>query len=185
MNYLVTGLICSGKSTFLDIAEKYSFETLKSDDVVSNLYSDESIIHQIEEHLGIKRGQDDLEVLVKKLFFESKKNREIIEAIFHPVVHKMIINNFETSQNLMVEIPPIMNNYELFKKYKSIYIHATKEIRIRRFNKRKNIDSDYFDKINTIQSDFKLIEEACDLVICNDNNTDALNKHFEKGIIKK
>ena len=46
-------------------------------------------------------------------------------------------------------------------------------------------DSSYFDKINDIQSDFKLIKEACDLVICNDNDTDTLNKHFEKGIIKK
>ena len=85
----------------------------------------------------------------------------------------------------MVELPPIINNYELFRKNKSIYIHATKEIRIKRFNKRKNIDSSYFDKINAIQSDFELIKEACDLVICNDNDTDALNKHFEKGIIKE
>ena len=119
------------------------------------------------------------------IFFTSKRNREIIEAIFHPIVHKMITNSLEMSQSLMVELPPILNNYELFQNYKSIYIHATKEIRIRRFNKRKNIDSDYFDKINTIQSDFKLIEEACDLVICNDNDTDTLNKYFEKGIIKK
>ena len=26
MNYLVTGLICSGKSTFLEVAQKYNFE---------------------------------------------------------------------------------------------------------------------------------------------------------------
>ena len=48
-----------------------------------------------------------------------------------------------------------------------------------------DIDSTYFDKINTIQSDFELIKEACDLVICNDSDADTLNKHFEKGIIKK
>ena len=85
----------------------------------------------------------------------------------------------------MVELPPITNNYELFQKYQSIYIHATKEIRFGRFNKRDHIDSSYFDKINALQSDFKLIEEACDLVICNDNDANTLNKHFEKGIIKK
>ena len=43
MNYLVTGLICSGKSTFLDIAKKYSFDAIKSDDIVSSLYNDESM----------------------------------------------------------------------------------------------------------------------------------------------
>ena len=83
MNYLVTGLICSGKSTFLDIAKKYNFEVIKSDDIVSDLYSDESIIHEINKHLDIKHCQDNLEATVKKLFFTSKKNKEIIEAIFH------------------------------------------------------------------------------------------------------
>jgi dephospho-CoA kinase len=183
MNYLVTGLICSGKSTFLDIAKEYSFDAIKSDDIVSSLYNDESVVHEIEKHLNIKSNQDNLQAIVKKLFFTSKKNREIIEAIFHPIVHEMIKNSLDTSQNLMIELPPIINNHELFLKYKSIYIHATKEIRIKRFNKRKNIDSTYFDKINAIQSDFELIKEACDLVICNDNDTDTLNKHFEKGII--
>ena len=77
-----------------------------------------------------------------------------------------------------------MSNYELFQKYKSIYIHATKEIRIGRFNKRNN-DGVRFDKINALQSDFELIKEACDLVIFNENGTDTLNKHFERGIIKK
>ena len=185
MNYLVTGLICSGKSTFLDIAKKYSFDAIKSDDIVSSLYNDESVVFEIEKHLDIKPNQDNLQEIVKKLFFTSKKNREIIEAIFHPIVHEMIVNSLDRSQNLMIELPPIINNYELFLKCKSIYIHATEEIRIKRFNKRKNIDSSYFDKINAIQSDFELIKEACDLVICNDNDTDALNKHFEKGIIKE
>ena len=184
MNYLVTGLICSGKSTFLNVAKKYSFETIKSDDIVSNLYNDQSVVHEIEKHLNIERNQDNLESIVKKLFFTSKKNREIIEAIFHPVVHKMITNSLDISENLMVELPPIINNYELFQKYKSIYIHATKEIRIGRFNKRNN-DGVCFDKINALQSDFELIKEACDLVIFNENDTDTLNKHFERGIIKK
>ena len=115
----------------------------------------------------------------------SKRNREIIEAIFHPVVHKMIIDSLDISQNLMVELPPIINNYELFQKYKSIYIDATIKTRIGRFNKRNNSDSDYFDKINAIQSDFGLIKDACDLVIYNDTDTDTLNKNFEKCIIKK
>ena len=185
MNYLVTGLICSGKSTFLDIAKKYNFNTIKADDIVSDLYSDKSIVHEIEKHLDIKQTKENLEAIVKKLFFTSKRNREIIEAIFHPIVHKMITDSLDISQNLMVELPPIINNYELFQKYKSIYIDATIETRIGRFNKRNNNDNDYFDKINAIQSDFGLIKDACDLVIYNDNDTDTLNKNFEKCIIKK
>ena len=56
MNYLVTGLICSGKSSFLDIAKKYNFNTIKADDIVSNLYRDKSKVHEIEKHLDIKQS---------------------------------------------------------------------------------------------------------------------------------
>ena len=79
MNYLVTGLICSGKSTFLDIAKKYSFDAIKSDDIVSSLYNDESVVFEIEKNLDIKPNQDNLQEIVKKLFFTSKKNREAKE----------------------------------------------------------------------------------------------------------
>ena len=65
MNYLVTGLICSGKSTFLDIAKKYSFDTIKSDDIVSNLYNNASVVHEIEKHLDIERNQNNLKAIVK------------------------------------------------------------------------------------------------------------------------
>ena len=78
MNYLVTGLICSGKSTFLDIAKKYSFDAIKSDDIVSSLYNDESVVYEIKKHLDIKPNQDNLQEVVKELFFTSKKKREII-----------------------------------------------------------------------------------------------------------
>ena len=82
MNYLVTGLICSGKSTFLDIAKEYSFDAIKSDDIVSSLYNDESVVHEIKKHLNIKSNQDNLQAIVKKLFFTSKKNREIIKSLY-------------------------------------------------------------------------------------------------------
>ena len=143
MNYLVTGLICAGKSTFLDIAKKYSFDAIKSDDIVSNLYSDKSVVYEIEKHLNIKPNQDNLQAEVKKLFFTSKKNREIIEAIFHPKVHKMIIQKLSSNQNIMVELPPIINNYELFKSYDSIYIEAEENVRTKRCDTRE-LDRNYF-----------------------------------------
>ena len=106
----------------IDIAKKYNFEVIKSDDIVSDLYSDESIKHEINKYLDIKHCQDNLEATVKKLFFTSKKNKEIIEAIFHPIVHKIINDSLDINQNLMVELPPIISNYELFQRHKSIYI---------------------------------------------------------------
>ena len=49
MNYIVTGPICSGKSTLLKIAKGYGFEIMKSDDVISILYEDKVIISKLKE----------------------------------------------------------------------------------------------------------------------------------------
>ena len=126
----------------------------------------------------------NLKKLLRNFLFKSKKNREIIEAIFHPTVHKMIIAKLSSNQNVMVELPPIISNYELFKSYDSIYIDAEKNIRAKRCDSRE-LNRSYFNEMNKIQDDYKLIKDVCDIVIeNNDDNTDSLNKYFERGVIK-
>tara|TARA_B100000035_G_scaffold315479_1_gene336794 strand:- start:5421 stop:5978 length:558 start_codon:yes stop_codon:yes gene_type:complete len=184
MNYLVTGLICSGKSTFLQIAQKHNFEIIKSDDIVSDLYNDKTIIYKIKEYLNIHNNQNKLKERVREFFFESKKNREIIEAIFHPTVHEIILNKFRSGNNMMIELPPITSNYNLFKKYSSVYIFASDQVRITRFNKRKINDENYFNKINAMQDHHELIKESCNIVIDNNSDIDSLNKYFGTSIIE-
>lgn len=183
MNYLVTGLICSGKSTFLEIAQKHNFEIIKADEIVSDLYEDKTTVNKIKKYLDIRSEQNKLKEDVRQFFFKSKKNREIVEAIFHPAVHKIIFSKFESGNNFMIELPPIISNYELFKRYPSIYIDASEEIRITRFSKRKINDDNYFSKINSIQSDYELIKNSCEIVINNNNGVAALNKYFVTSII--
>ena len=184
MNYLVTGLICSGKTTFLKIAEEHNFHAIRSDDIVSELYNDSSIIQQIKKHLDVKLFDGKLKDTIKEFFFKSKKNREIIEAIFHPTVHKMIIQKLSSNQNIMVELPPIINNYELFKSYDSIYIDAKENIRTERCDTRE-LDRNYFNEMNKIQDDYQLIKDVCDIVIDNNyDNIESLSQYFERGVIK-
>ena len=73
MNYLVTGLICSGKSTFLKIAEEYNFHVIRSDDIVCELYNDSSINEQIKKYLDMKL----LMLNLKKLLRNFSSNRKI------------------------------------------------------------------------------------------------------------
>ena len=96
----------------------------------------------------------------------------------------MIIAKLSSNQNVMVELPPIISNYELFKSYDSIYIDAEKNIRAKRCDSRE-LNRSYFNEMNKIQDDYKLIKDVCDIVIeNNDDNTDSLNKYFERGVIK-
>ena len=65
---------CLAFAFFLDIAKEYSFDAIKSDDIVSSLYNDESVVYEIKKHLDIKPNQDNLQAVVKKLFFTSNKS---------------------------------------------------------------------------------------------------------------
>ena len=167
MNYLVTGLICSGKSTFLEIAQKHKFEVIKSDEIVASLYNEPSIVQNIKEYLNINISHNNLKAYVKEFFFKSKKNREIIEAIFHPMVHKIILNEFQTKNNLMV----------------SIYIDTNEEMRIERYSRYRTDDEDFFNKMNAIQSDYELIKDSCEIIISNNSDINSLNRYFDRAII--
>ena len=73
MNYLVTGLICSGKSTFLKIAEEYNFHVIRSDDIVCELYNDSSINEQIKKYLDIKLFNAKPKETVKEFSLQIEK----------------------------------------------------------------------------------------------------------------
>lgn len=182
MNYLVTGLVCSGKSTLLDLAKNYNFQTYKSDEIVSSLYQDEYIANKLKNNIGIKRTKKSFKDDIRDYFFKSRKNKEEIENIIHPIVHEMVSDIFSKSDNSMIEIPPIINNKFLFKKYKTIYVDAPEEIRRKRYNKKNDID--IFNQLNSIQSDYEIIKKYCNIILRNINSPCSLNQYFNEGIIK-
>ena len=185
MNYIVTGLVCSGKSAFLNIAIEYGFDILKSDAVVSALYNDKDIISKLSNTFKEYKFEDSPKETIKQVFYSSESNRIKIENIFHPKVHKVIKNKLESNENILIEVPPLKNNINIIKNNRSIFIESSLETRRKRFQSRnmKN-DINYFNKLNEYQSDYLLIESYCDIIIKNDSNKIILNEYFEKEIIK-
>ena len=185
MNYIVTGLICSGKSAFLNAAIEYGFDILKSDEVVSILYNDEDIISKLSNTFKEYKFEDAPKETIKQLFYRSESNRIKIENIFHPKVHKIIKNKLESNKNIIIELPSLKNNISIIKNNKSIFMESSLETRRKRFQSR-NMKNDviYFDKLNRYQSDCLLIESYCDIIIKNDSNENLLSEYFKKEIIK-
>ena len=185
MNYIVTGLICSGKSAFLNTAIEYGFNVLKSDSVVSSLYDDKDIISKLSDTFKEYKFGDTAKETVKQLFYRSEPNRIKIENIFHPKVHKIIKNKLESNKNILIEVPPLKNNINIIKNNRSIFIESDLEKRRKRFQSRnmKN-EINYFDKLNEYQSDCLLIESYCDIVIKNNRNPSLLSDYFIKEITK-
>tara|TARA_B100001059_G_C17665482_1_gene491725 strand:+ start:156 stop:716 length:561 start_codon:yes stop_codon:yes gene_type:complete len=185
MNYIVTGLICSGKSAFLNTAIEYGFDVLKSDEVVSALYDDKDIISKLNNAFREYKFENTPKETIKQLFYSSEPNRIKIENIFHPRVHMIIRNKLECNKNILIEVPPLKNNISIIKNNRSIFIQASLEIRRMRFQSR-NIKNNiiYFDKLNEYQSDCLLMESYCDIIINNDSNDVPLSEYFTKEIIK-
>jgi dephospho-CoA kinase len=185
MNYILTGLLCSGKSTFLEVAKAHDFDTLSADNVVDDLYKDKSIIYKIQNEFKDYDLYDNTKDVIRMLFFKSTVNRKKIESLIHPEVHKIINKELANKKNLIVEVPPLSNNYDLLKENKSIYIDADIKNRMIRYLKRKN-DNDVicFERLNNMQLDYLKLKMVCDLIIDN-NNEENFNKYFELEIIKK
>ena len=71
MNYIVTGLICSGKSAFLNTAIEYGFDVLKSDEVVSALYDYKDIISKLNNAFREYKFENTPKETIKQLFYSS------------------------------------------------------------------------------------------------------------------
>ena len=184
MNYFVTGLLCSGKSTFLAAARNYDFETLSTDELVASLYKNKTIIQKIQNEFREYDLFHNTKGLIKMLFFKSDANRKKIESIIHPEVHKIINKELQIKKNLIVEVPPLLSNYELLKENKSIFIDTDKKNRKIRYKKRENIrEIGTFEILNNMQLDYIKLKLLCDLIIDN-NDIESFDKYFGLEIIK-
>ena len=185
MNYIVTGPICSGKSTLLEIAKEFGFKIMKSDDLVSDLYDDKDIISKFMKVFNEYKFESSPKETIKYLFYKSFSNRKEIENIFHPKVHEAVEYELTSNSNILIELPPLISNVSFIKNNMSIYIDTDIEIRSERFLKRNSKDSiDIFHKMNQYQADCLLIKSYCDIIIQNDKNKKAITNHFYKDIIK-
>jgi len=184
MNYLVTGLVCSGKSTLLDIAKNYNFRTYKSDEIVSSLYKDEHIVTILKNIIGIKQTSENFKDDIRDYFFKSIKNKEEIEDIVHPIVHERISDIFSKGDKTMIELPPIIRNQFLFEKYNTIYVVAPEKARRKRYNAKNKNDIDIFDQLNSIQNDYEIIKKSCNIILENRDSPCCLDQYFNDGIIK-
>ena len=185
MNYIVTGPICSGKSTLLEIAEGFGFKTMRSDDLVSNLYDDKDIISKLMRVFDDHKFESSIKETIKYLFFKSYSNRKEIENIFHPKVHEIIEKELLSNNNIFIELPPLKSNISIIKNNKSIFIDSDDETRSERFIGRNSADSiDIFHKMNEYQTDCLLIKSYCDIIIQNNRDKNIITNYFYKDITK-
>lgn len=186
----ITGNIASGKSEVEKILREKSFQVLDTDDVVHNLYNEESVKtkiistfpeYDILENSKISRSK------LRKIVFEDEILIKKLENILHPFVKDEIRRFFRQNEGekiAFVSVPLLFEaKFEhLFDEI--ILICADDEIRRKRLIKRSNFSEEHANKRIKIQMSQDKKIPLADYVIYNDKTLDDLKDELNKILVK-
>ena len=177
----ITGILGSGKSTFLNFFKEKKFPVFNSDEVVKKLYKKKKIIKKIKNKFPqfFKKNK-----LLKKEFsnyiFSSKENLEKLEEIIHPEVLKELIKFKEKNKRKIsaAEVPLLFE-----KKLENIFdiivcISTSEKIALKNFSIEKNISIEEAKKRLQYQMPIEEKKKLSNYVIENDGTIDDLRKKF-------
>ena len=107
----ITGGIASGKSTALKAFAQLEWNTISTDEIVSDLWSsDENLIRAVQDHWGkseiFSRGNIDKEKIAR-IIFNNPIERVWLENIIQPLVRSKWVSHVEQSNGELqvVEVP--------------------------------------------------------------------------------
>ena len=107
----ITGGIASGKSTALKAFAELDWNTISTDEIVSDLWSsDENLIRAVQDHWGkdeiFSRGNIDKEKIAR-IMFNNPIERVWLENIIHPLIRSSWVSHVEQSVGKLqvVEVP--------------------------------------------------------------------------------
>lgn len=182
----ITGNIASGKSVVEGILREKKIPILDCDEVVHELYKEDSIKKQI---ITIFFGFDILEdgnisrPKLGKIVFKDAYLRKQLENIIYPYVKKEIWRFFsqnESEKIAFVSVPLLFESgFEtIFDKV--VLIYADDKIRIDRLIKRNNLEPENAQNRLDIQMQQDEKVKLADYVIYNNSSIEDLSKEVEK-----
>ena len=171
----ITGKIASGKSTATKAFAEKGYDTLSSDQVVSELYLRKDITNKIEKLLGIQFQEDTVnkDILRNHLLTHPKDKRKL-ERFVHPLVKKEIIDFLKTSKSpiRVAEVPLLFESKldALFDVIIIVDISESKQNEL--INNRDKEKALYLKEINKTNQ----IEKNRNKATCLIPNNSSLNK---------
>lgn len=184
----ITGNIASGKSVVEEILKEKNLPVLDCDDVIHQLYKEDTIKKQI---ITAFFGFDILEdgnisrPKLGKIVFPNEPLRKKLENIIYPYV-KNEIRQFFRQQNgekiAFVSVPLLFESgFEaLFDKV--ILIYANDEIRLERLMKRSNLNLENAKNRLSIQMSQDKKIKLADYIIYNNGSLKDLSVEVEKAL---
>ena len=181
----ITGSIASGKTTVAKMLSRRKYPLFNADKVVRKIYKNNIFKNKVYKKFKLK-NKKDIKNKIKNIITTNKKSLKDLEKIIHPLVRREVRNFSKKNKRnkfVIFEIPLLIES-KLMKNYdKIIFVNARKNLRKKRFaKKKKNIRIfNYLDKRQL--SPVKKIK-FCDYVINNNSSLNILKKNVNSIINK-
>ena len=193
-NYIITGGICSGKSTVMNFLRENGFKTFSADEIVHELYERKEIVAEVAKifdgrDILDRRGHIDRKKLSKYLYDEKNKRCEL-ENLIHPMVIREIISlgNENRDEAYFFEIPLYSLIEERLQNsllYDIISVDCKKDTQIERLMKRQDISLEEAENIISVNDIWKNFKQKPLKIIYNDKNLQETQRELKLFLIEE
>ena len=182
---IISGKIGAGKTSLCKLFEKKNYLIINADTIAKDLIrKDKRIQKELIETFGVNIIEEKLISFnkLRKILCSSKKNKDAIDGIVHPVfydkIHKIISSSKD--KKIIIEIPLIETCKLLKVDHILVFIKTDKEKRRSRYLVKNRSGNDIFEKLNKLQTNTDLSINISDHAISNDGNIDELIINFNE-----
>ena len=182
---IISGKIGSGKSTLCKLFDKKGYLIINSDLMAKELIQDSPKIQKKLIEYFDSDIFDNGVLSINKLrdvLCSSRKNKEVIDSIVHPVFFKQLNKILQKPINnkIVIEIPLIETCQSLDVEYTLVFVNTDKEIRESRYLLKEGSDKDIFNKLNSFQKNTSSSMKIADYNITNNDSMDELVSQFNQ-----
>ncbi len=185
MQIVVTGGICTGKSTACKVFEENGFYIVDADKIAHEvLDKNASSIKELFGDIYVSNGKVDRKKL-GTLVFGDEKEREKLESLLHPLIREEIKKSalkLEKNQKRYILDIPLFFEKGGYSADKVVLVYAPKEEQIKRLQKRNSLSFKEAQKRLDAQMDIERKKELSDIVIENRSSIEELRNSIKKVI---
>ena len=182
---IISGKIGSGKSTLCRLFQEKGYLIIYSDLIAKKLIADsreiqDKLIKYFDTDV-VDNGAISLNKL-RSILCMSRKNKEIIDSIVHPIFFKELHRILQISSNnkIVVEIPLIETCKSIEVEYTLVFVNTNKEVRESRYLINNEDDIDIFNQLDSYQTNSSSSMKIADHIITNNDTMDELVLKFNQ-----
>ncbi len=182
MRIAVIGGIGSGKSTALNLIKSKGYKVLSCDEVNEELLKNKEYLDRLSSAFsGVVKDNELDKKALSNIVFNSRTELDKLNAIAHPIIRKIVLENSSGEGVNFVEVPLLFESGMENDFDKILLIEAGVTSRIERAARRDGKTKEEIEAI--IKNQIKSYQgKKIDYIITNDGTFDDLSKKVESFI---